>query len=186
MSLEKSASALFLDRDGTIVKDVPYCIEPDRVELVAGATQSLQALQRLGFQSVIITNQSLVGRGYGTEADVEAVNARIVDLLSEQGVEITDIKCAYEMPDAPPYRRKPNPVMIEEAAREHGINVARSAMVGDKPSDVEAGRRAGCGLNLLIDPDGVSGDPNAVASFAEAAERIIAWSRGDARDASTA
>ncbi|NIQ97561.1 MAG: HAD hydrolase-like protein, partial [Desulfuromonadales bacterium] len=57
--------------------------------------------------------------------------------LLQHGVGLTDIKCAYEMPDAPPYRRKPNPAMIEEAARQHGIDLARSAMVGDKASDVE-------------------------------------------------
>ncbi len=133
--------AVFLDRDGTIMRDVEYCGDPARVELFPGAAEALRTLKAAGFRIVIITNQSGIGRGYFTEEHYRAVEAEVERQIGPGVVDATYF-CA-DHPDAATERRKPAPGMILEAQREHAIDLARSFMVGDKPIDIECGQRAG-------------------------------------------
>ena len=134
--------AIFFDRDDTLIRDVPYNDDPDLVELMPGARQACHALNSAGYLLFIISNQSGVGRGYISVAQVKAVNDRLLDLLG--GDIITDIYCCYDTPDDPPDCRKPMPTMLLKASMDYDIDLIVSFMVGDKLSDVQAGDRAGC------------------------------------------
>ena len=108
---------------------------------MGGATEALMKLSEAGFALVIITNQSGIGRGYFTREDYERVHEEVVWQLKP--AEITAAYYDDSTPDKPSARRKPSPAMLEEAAREHGLDLSRSWMVGDKTCDVECGKNAG-------------------------------------------
>ena len=136
--------ALFLDRDGTLIVDVGYPRDPALVELLPSAADMLRDLQQT-FTLIIISNQSGIGRGLITEAEAAAVHARVIELFAAEGVTFAGSYYCPHAPDAACRCRKPAPGLLEDAAHEHGIDLARSIMIGDKPSDVAAGRAAGCG-----------------------------------------
>ena len=100
------APALFLDRDGTLIEEREYLGDPAGVVLFPGAGAALRRLQEAGFKLVIITNQSGIGRGYFTEADMHLVNARLIELLAADGVSIGKIYFAPEAPEQPSARRR--------------------------------------------------------------------------------
>lgn len=134
-------AAVFLDRDGTLMHEVHYCRDPALVRIIDGARESLERLKSAGFRLVVVTNQSGIARGILTLADYEAVQARFLELLGHGLVEATYM-CA-DGPDGASERRKPAPGMLLEAARDLGLDLARSWMVGDKASDVHCGLAAG-------------------------------------------
>lgn len=133
--------AVFFDRDGTLIREVNYCDSPSQVHVLPGATEALMKLSEAGFALVIITNQSGIGRGYFTREDYDCVHEEVLWQLKP--AEILATYFDDSTPDSPSARRKPSPAMIEEAAREHGLDLSRSWMVGDKTSDVQCGRNAG-------------------------------------------
>lgn len=135
--------ALFLDRDGTLIEDRHFVGAIDQVTLIPGTREALARLLEAGTRLFILTNQSGVNRGYFTLADVEAVNRRMIDLLDLGPSPFARICVAPERPDEPSRYRKPSPLFIEETLAEHGIPAAASWMIGDRPSDWEAGRAAG-------------------------------------------
>ena len=152
--------AVFLDKDGTLVEDVPYNVDPDLVRLSPGALEGLVQFQTLGYALVVVSNQSGVARGLFPEAALGPVWTRLRALLARGGVTLDAICYCPHHPAgsvAPHARacgcRKPAPGMIERAAAEHGLDLARSWLVGDILDDVEAGRRAGV-RTVLIDPGG--------------------------------
>src|SRR4051812_39322966 len=139
--IEGLHAAVFLDRDGTIMRDVDFCSDPRAVEIFDGVVDALQQLKRAGFKLFVITNQSGIGRGYFTEKEYRAVEDEVERKLGG-GV----VDASYFCPDAPDVesrRRKPSPEMVFEAAREHNIDLGRSFFVGDKAIDVECGQNAG-------------------------------------------
>jgi D-glycero-D-manno-heptose 1,7-bisphosphate phosphatase len=152
--------AVFFDRDGTLMEEVNYCAEPSQVRVFPGVPEALRDLKDAGFLNIIVSNQSGIGRGYFSEVQYHAVQR---ELLRQIGEGLID--AAYFCPNAPdvPSRcRKPEPGMLLEAARDFGINLADSVMVGDKTSDIECARRAGTrsilvatgyGLSQTCDPD---------------------------------
>lgn len=167
-----SVKALFLDRDGTLMVDVGYPRDPDQVELLPGVVEALTACRQAGYRLSIISNQSGVGRGYFDAAAVEAVHQRLVDRLAAHGVRIDDAHYCLHAPEDQCACRKPSALMIERSARRLGADLTQSFMIGDKPSDVQAGQRAGCRTILLrpevvqphVDPGEAAGpDPEPIA-----------------------
>ena len=138
--------AVFLDRDGTLIEEVNYCNDPRRVRVFPGTVGALQRLRHAGWLTVVVTNQSGLARGKITPDQYAAVNAEFLHQLPS-GIDAVYF-CA-DHPDHPTPRRKPGPGMLEEAARNHGIDLSRSWMIGDKEIDVECGRRAGCRTILV-------------------------------------
>lgn len=151
-----SVNAVFLDKDGTLVEDLPYNVDPERIRLAAGALEALRRMQDGGFRLFVVSNQSGVARGYFEEAALEAVDARLRELLVPAGVCLDGF---YYCPHHPQGSvqgyavacdcRKPQPGLLRRAAAEHGLDLAASWMVGDILDDVEAGRRAGCRTVLV-------------------------------------
>ncbi|AHE97314.1 D-glycero-alpha-D-manno-heptose-1,7-bisphosphate 7-phosphatase [Thioalkalivibrio paradoxus] len=148
-----TARALFLDRDGTLMVDVGYPSRPEQVELLPGAAEGLATLRDAGYRLSIISNQSGVGRGYFDATAVQAVHRRLLDLLAARGVCIDDAEYCLHAPEDRCDCRKPSPLMIRHSAGRLGVDPAQSFMIGDKASDIDAGRRAGC-RTILLDPAG--------------------------------
>jgi D-glycero-D-manno-heptose 1,7-bisphosphate phosphatase len=144
-----TARAVFLDRDGTLMVDVGYPRDPEDVRLLPGVVDGLTACRDAGFRLAIISNQSGVGRGYFGADAVAAVHHRLLELLEHEGIRIDDAQYCLHAPEEHCTCRKPSPLMIQRSAVQLGADLAASFMVGDKPSDVEAGRRAGCRSILL-------------------------------------
>ncbi len=133
--------AVFLDRDGTLMREVNYCSDPNAVEIFDGVSDSLRSLKEAGYKLFVITNQSGIGRGYFSEEQYRAVEA---ELSRQLGANLLD--ATYYCPDKPDTgsrRRKPSPEMVLEAARDHHLDLARSFFVGDKAIDIECGKNAG-------------------------------------------
>ena len=132
---------MFFDRDGTLIHEAHYCSRPSQVRAIEGAPDALLKLSEAGYALVIVTNQSGIGRGYFTHDDYRRVHDEV--LLQLKPAEITGAYYDESTPDNPGPRRKPSVAMLKEAAREHGLDLSRSWMVGDKTSDIECGKRAG-------------------------------------------
>ncbi len=138
--------AVFFDRDGTLMEEVHYCNDPADVRAIAGAAAGLARLRAAGWMTIIITNQSGLSSGKITQVQYEAVNAELGRQLD--GL----IDAVYFCPDAPAnptHRRKPGTGMLDEATIDHGIDLARSWMVGDKDIDILCGCKAGCRTILV-------------------------------------
>ena len=142
--------AVFFDRDGTLNVEKRYLCDPEKLELVADIFPALQQIQEAGFELFIVTNQSGIGRGYYTVDDMHAVNAKLIRLLKEQGISFAKIYYAPEAPEQPSYGRKPSPQFLLDAAEEFDIDLSRSFMIGDKPSDLQCGWNAGVQASLLV------------------------------------
>ncbi len=142
--------AVFLDRDGTIIEEKDYLRDPDQVVIFPGAAQALKRLADAGFKLVIVSNQSGVGRGYFTMADVERVNQRLVTLLVRDSVRFEKIYLALEAPEQPSRGRKPSPQFLFDARDEFGIDLSQSYMIGDKLIDLECGWNAGVKKSILV------------------------------------
>ncbi len=150
-SVRGMTSAVFLDRDGVINVDHGYVSTWERFEFLPGVPDALRALQDAGYLLIVVSNQSGIGRGYYGEADVESLNQAVAQHLgSTVGVTLSEF---YHCPHHPTeaegeFRRqcdcrKPAPGMIRQAVLDHGIDLKTSLLVGDKDSDIEAGRAAG-------------------------------------------
>ena len=185
--------AVFLDKDGTLVEDVPYNVDPGLIRMTPGVAEGLARLRDEGFALFVVSNQSGVARGYFPESALGPVEQELRRLLAESGVPMDGFYYCPHHPDGvvegyamPCDCRKPQPGMILRAAREHGLDLGRSWFVGDILDDVEAGRAAGC-RTVLIDngnetewvltparrPDFV------VTDLREAARRIIDADRAE-------
>jgi histidinol-phosphate phosphatase family protein len=148
--------AVFLDKDGTLIEDVPFNVDPDLIRLTAGAAEGTRALHAAGYRLVIVSNQSGVARGLFPRAALRSVERRVRQLLDAVGVPLAGFYDCPHHPEGtvPDYAvackcRKPEPGLILRAARELGLDPARSWLIGDILDDVEAGGRAGCRTVLL-------------------------------------
>lgn len=149
--------AAFIDRDGVLNEDHGYVHRREDFQWLPGAIDALARLQQAGYTLVVVTNQSGIARGLYTLADLERLHAWVLDVLRRQGVALAGIYACPHHPQAllPEFRlncvcRKPGPGLIEQAAREHGIDLAASCLFGDKASDIVAGRNAGVGRCWLV------------------------------------
>ena len=145
-----SSPAIFLDRDGTLIAEKHYLHRPEEVEIFPEVPGALLRLMAAGYRLVVITNQSGVGRGYFTMADVDRVHAQMIKELRIQGVVLDAIYSAPEAPDQPSRGRKPSPQFFWDARESLGLDLAQSYMIGDKRVDLEAGWNAGLAGSLLV------------------------------------
>jgi len=151
MTPDAGRPAAFLDRDGVLNVDLGYVHRIEDLEWVAGAPSAVRRLNDAGYLVIVITNQSGIGRGYYDEASMESVHQALRAHLAEAGARIDAIYACpfhpeaiverFRHPDHPD--RKPNPGLLLRAMEEFPIDPARSFMIGDKDSDMEAARRAG-------------------------------------------
>ena len=141
------AKALFLDRDGTINVDRAYVHAKNDFTFIDGVFEFCSRAQEKGYLIIVITNQSGIARGYYTEADYKELTDWMVGEFSKRGVAITDV---FHCPELSGPDRKPEPGMFLKARDKYSIDMSASVNIGDKPRDVEAGERAGVGVNMLF------------------------------------
>jgi D-glycero-D-manno-heptose 1,7-bisphosphate phosphatase len=140
----KKRSAVFLDRDGTLIVDRGYLRDPAGIEFLPGALESLAGFQRVRLALVVVSNQSGVGRGIMTAEEANRVAEHFLSLLTKAGIRLDGVYYCPHAPDSGCTCRKPLPGMLMTAAKKLSIDLESSVMVGDKPSDVLAGQAAGC------------------------------------------
>jgi D-glycero-D-manno-heptose 1,7-bisphosphate phosphatase len=145
-----SRAAVFLDRDGTLVEEVPYLHDPELVALLPGVAGALARLAAAGYALVLVTNQAGVARGFYDEAAVDRVHQRLGELLAGAGVKLDGIHYCPHHPEgtvaayARPCRcRKPGPGMLERAAERLNLDLAASYLIGNHPTDLGAAIAAG-------------------------------------------
>ena len=138
-----SKRAVFLDRDNTLCKDVPYCKRPEDLHLLPGAGEAVSRLNKAGFAVVIITNQSSIGRGWLTEDTLKSIHEKMKKDLANLGAKVDGIYHCPHMPDEGCECRKPKPSMVVRAVSEMGLDLKRSYTVGDRLFDVQLGRNSG-------------------------------------------
>jgi len=142
--------AVFLDRDGTLIEERHYLHRPEDVVVLPGAPAALRRLGAAGFRIILVTNQSGVGRGYFTLAEVEAVHAHLAGLLAAHGVRLDKTYVAPEAPEQPSRGRKPSPQFLFDARDEFGLDLGDCYMVGDKLADLQCGWNAGVRAAILV------------------------------------
>jgi len=142
--------AVFLDRDGVLIEERNYLHRVEDVAFLPGVVAALKRLSDAGFKLFIVSNQSGVGRGYFTLADVERVNEHLCRELARDGVRPEKIYIAPEAPDQPSRGRKPSPQFLFDARDEFGVDLAQSYMIGDKLIDLECGWNAGVKKSILV------------------------------------
>ncbi|MDP8955529.1 MAG: HAD family hydrolase [Actinomycetota bacterium] len=149
--------AVFLDKDGTLVENLPYNADPAKMRLSPGAAEGIRLIHQAGLRLFVVSNQSGVARGHFPEEALAGVEARLRELMADAGARLAGF---YYCPHHAEGRvakysvacdcRKPGPGMVLNAARDHAIDLSKSWLVGDILDDVEAGRRAGC-RTILVD-----------------------------------
>jgi len=142
--------AVFLDRDGTINEERHYLHRPEDAVLFPDAGAALRRLQAAGFKLFIVSNQSGIGRGYFTMADVEKVNQRLLADLRRDSVTVEKIYTAPEAPDVPSRGRKPSPQFLFDARHAYRLDLAQSYLIGDKLIDLECGWNARVKKCILV------------------------------------
>ena len=170
--MQLSRPALFLDRDGVINIDHDYVCKPENFEFVEHIFELCRTAKRLGYLIFVVTNQAGIGRGYYTDNDFLKLTDWMCEIFKSQGVDIDKV---YFCPFHPEHgvgqykidspNRKPAPGMIHQAIQEFDVDIAKSVLVGDKESDIQAGIAAGVRCNLLYDPSG-SHNSNETAALA--------------------
>ena len=149
--------AVFLDRDGTMNKDVPYCSRPEDFQLFPDTARAVRLLNEHGYKVIVITNQSGIARGYFTEEMLGLIHQKMLKQLAEENARIDAIYYCPHHPDDNCECRKPKPKMVLQAAEEHDIDLMRSFIVGDRAHDIILGQSVGCRTVLVpSDPDEIA------------------------------
>lgn len=159
-NLSHKQKAVFLDRDGTINRDVGFLTDKDKMELIPGAAEAIKKINSSGYLAIIVTNQPVIARGELTFGQLEEINNKLETLLGKEGAYIDALYFCPHHPDKgfkgerPEYKcdcecRKPKPGMILEATADFNIDISSSFMVGDSDRDVQAGNNAGCKSVLI-------------------------------------
>jgi D-glycero-D-manno-heptose 1,7-bisphosphate phosphatase len=186
---------VFVDKDGTLIEDLPYNVDPERVRFAPGARAGVRRLAQAGWDFVVVTNQSGVARGYYTEADLQALGDHLRGRIDELGGRLAGFYACPHLPDGsvPDFAidcecRKPLAGLINQAAADLDVDPRASWCIGDTWMDVAAGRAAGC-RTILVGPEYLErpGHPAdvvpdaAVPDLLAAAEIILAESIGVTR-----
>jgi len=141
--------AVFLDRDGTIARDVHFCCRVRDFEILPDVPRAIKLLNRRGFKVVVVTNQSGVARGYLSEEKLQQIHRRMRYELAKNGAFVDAIYCCTHDPGDECDCRKPKPGLLVKATRDLGIDLSHSFMIGDGERDIEAGKAAGCRTALI-------------------------------------
>ncbi|MDB5817282.1 MAG: family hydrolase, partial [Rhizobacter sp.] len=145
--------AVFLDKDGTLVEDVPYNVDPAKLRFTPGAIEGLRLMASHGYKLIVVTNQPGVAMGLFGRADLMRLERALTGMLRDEGVELAGFFACTHAPSNRPgggcLCRKPAPGLLRQAALAHKVDLKRSWMVGDILNDIEAGQRAGCRTVLL-------------------------------------
>lgn len=174
-------SAVFLDRDDTIIRDVPYLNDPQAIALLPGAAEAIRRLNEAGIPVIMVTNQSGIARGLLTEEVLEAIHDRLLDLLAAQGALIDAVYYCPHHPEGtvPAFSmecacRKPAPGMLLRAALDFGIDLGHSYLVGDKAIDIQTIAAVG-GAGILVAPQGstIAGAAYIAADLPDAVQWIL-------------
>ncbi|HEY3420216.1 MAG TPA: HAD-IIIA family hydrolase [Methanomassiliicoccales archaeon] len=136
--------AVFIDRDDTVAKDVPYCSRPEDLKLFPGVGRSIKELNDAGYLVILVTNQSGVARGYFSLETLDRIHAKLKEDVAADGGSIDAVYFCPHHPDDRCQCRKPQLGLIEQAMRDFDIDLAGSFVIGDSEHDVEMGRKAGC------------------------------------------
>lgn len=167
--------AVFLDRDGTISEEIGHITDPSRFRLLPGAAAAVSRLNERGIPAILVTNQTGPARGLCGEDAIRAVHEEMRGQLAAEGARLDAVYYCPHLAGGivPAYAvdcgcRKPRPGMLLRAAREHGLDLSRSYMVGDKPCDIGAARNAGCRSVLVLTGYGrrMWGDPSLWREYA--------------------
>ena len=173
-------AGVFLDRDGTLVRDLGYMGDPAQLELLPGVREAIAAL-RARFRLYLVTNQSGIARGYYTLDDARRCTARLEELLGlERGFD--GVCIAPELPGAPSRYRQPSPAYLLETIRRDGLSAADSFMVGDRVSDLECGLAAGVAPVLVLSPDSGDAETFARARAIAVFPSLASWVAGEGEE----
>jgi histidinol-phosphate phosphatase family protein len=166
--------AVFLDRDGVLTRErQDYVKTPDELEILPGLAAPLREIRKRGFRIVIITNQSVIGRGLTTHREMSLIHEKLRLELERFGCSIDGIYYCPHRPDEGCNCRKPEPGLILKASRDLGIDVAASWMIGDKEIDLEAARRAGCrGIRVTTNGTGLAEAVRRIAVAEDDSRRV--------------
>jgi D-glycero-D-manno-heptose 1,7-bisphosphate phosphatase len=142
--------AVFLDRDGTIIEDLHYPREPEKVSLTPNASEGLRLMNSKGYLLFVVSNQSGVGRGIIKDNEFKAVHEKTCELLKAQNVEIAEFAYCFHLPEDHCSCRKPKPGLVLPQFQGHPIDFARSFVVGDKECDLELADNIRASGNLVL------------------------------------
>ena len=173
-----ASRTVFVDRDGTMAKDVNYCRHPDDFELFLNTARAIKLLNQHGFKVIVITNQSGIARGYFTEETLAQIHEKMKSELAKEGACIDGIYYCPHHPDDNCDCRKPKPKLVLQAAKEHDIDLKHSFVVGDLPLDIDMGKAVGCKTILLLDSpqEDMNISPDYIASdLLEATQYVLQW-----------
>jgi len=145
-----SIKVVFLDRDGVINEEVGYLHKIKDFKFIDGVIESCNYFLSLGYQIIIVSNQSGIARGIYTEEDFHLVNNWMLKELKQRGIEILDVFFCPHGPDDDCYCRKPKPGLFNDAKFKHNINMNSSWMIGDKETDIQAANNAGISQTILV------------------------------------
>ena len=147
-----SNKAVFLDRDGTMAPDVPYCSRPEDFELFPNTAKAIKLLHEHGFKVIVITNQSGIARGYFTEEILAKIHEKMKKELAKEGAWVDDIYYCPHHPNDNCDCRKPKPELILQAAENFNIDLEHSFVAGDLQMDIDLGKGVGCKTALIENP----------------------------------
>lgn len=170
--------AVFLDRDGTMAKDVHYCRRPEDFKLFPNTAKAIKLLNEHGFKVIVVTNQSGIARGYFTEETLAQIHEKMKSDLAKEGAWIDGIYYCPHHPDDNCDCRKPKPKLVLQAVRGRDIELKHSFVVGDLEMDVGLGKAVGCKTILLRDSpqEDMSISPDYIVSdLLEATQLVLKW-----------
>ena len=160
-----SKKIVFLDRDGVINKEVGYLYKIEDFDFISGVFEACLYFQLLGYQIIIVTNQSGIGRGYYNENDFHQITEWMLEQFRKNNIEILDVFFCPHTPDSICDCRKPKPGMFNQANNKHDIDMKNSWMIGDKEADIKAANAAGIQHTVLVKSGHAIDEINSKASF---------------------
>ena len=156
---------IFLDRDGVINKEVNYLSKIDDFEFIEGIFDACLYFQKLGYQIIIITNQSGIARGYYSEGDYQLISKWMLTQFEDKGITILDILHCPHGPDSTCDCRKPQPGLLLKAKSKHNVDMQKSWMIGDKERDIQAANAAGIQNTILVRSGHIIDEDSSSAEF---------------------